>query len=102
MKDFFLQKAAGEQYYEVIVISKNIMNVLRKKLETTGLKIERCVVDFMLLPIEKGKVYCTKVEPDVLFRYGDFLGGKTNQAVLDELFTDNDQLWFQAFFEAHS
>jgi type II secretory pathway component PulL len=33
--DFFLQKAAGEQYYEVIVISKNIMNVLRKKLETT-------------------------------------------------------------------
>jgi hypothetical protein len=33
------------------------MNVLRKKLETTGLKIERCVVDFMLLPIEKGKVY---------------------------------------------
>jgi type II secretory pathway component PulL len=90
--DFFLQKAAGEQYYEVIVISKNIMNVLRKKLETTGLKIERCVVDFMLLPIEKGKVYCTKVEPDVLFRYGDFLGGKTNQAVLDELFTDNDQI----------
>jgi hypothetical protein len=47
------------------------MNVLRKKLETTGLKIERCVVDFMLLPIEKGKVYCPKVEPDVLFRYGD-------------------------------
>jgi general secretion pathway protein L len=90
--DFFLQKAAGEQYYEVIVISKNIMNVLRKKLETTGLKIERCVVDFMLLPIEKGKVYCTKVKPDVLFRYGDFLGGKTNQAVLDELFTDNDQI----------
>jgi hypothetical protein len=42
-----------------------------------GLKIERCVVDFMLLPIEKGKVYCTKVEPDVLFRYGDFLGGKS-------------------------
>jgi hypothetical protein len=37
-------------------------------------------------------VYYTKVEPDVLFRYGDFLGGKTNQAVLDELFTDNDQI----------
>jgi hypothetical protein len=28
------------------------MNALRKKLETTGLKIEQCVVDFMLLPIE--------------------------------------------------
>ncbi|CAC9433436.1 type II secretion system protein GspL [bacterium endosymbiont of Bathymodiolus sp. 5 South] len=90
--DFFLQKAADEQYYDVVVISKNIMNALRKKLETTGLKIEQCVVDFMLLPIEKGKVYCTTVEQDVLFRYGDFLGGKTNQAVLDELFTDNEQI----------
>ncbi|CAB5504333.1 hypothetical protein AZO1586I_1269 [Bathymodiolus thermophilus thioautotrophic gill symbiont] len=90
--DFFLQKTANEQYYDVVVISKNIMNALRKKLETTGLKIEQCVVDFMLLPIEKGKVYCIKVEQDVLFRYGDFLGGKTSQAVLDELFTNNYQI----------
>jgi hypothetical protein len=35
----------------------------------------------MLLPIEKGKVYCTKVEPDVLFRYGDFLIKNPNNTV---------------------
>jgi hypothetical protein len=47
----------------------------------------------MLLPIEKGKVYCTTVEQDVLFRYGDFLGGKTNQAVLDEKLIFGTSIW---------
>jgi hypothetical protein len=42
-------RPVDEQYYDVVVISKNIMNALRKKLETTGLKIEQCVVDFMVL-----------------------------------------------------
>jgi hypothetical protein len=44
------------------LIERGKAPALRKKLETTGLKIEQCVVDFMLLPIEKGKVYCTTVE----------------------------------------
>jgi hypothetical protein len=68
----------------VIVIDKQIIDELQEKIEQTQLNVERCVVDFMLLPNDKEKMYYAKDERGVLFRFGDFLGGR-----MDEIISSN-------------
>ena len=90
--DFFIQKTADEKCLDVIVIKKHTVDELKKKVQNAKLDVSKYIVDFMLLPSEKDKVYYSEAEQDVLFRYGDFLGGKTNQETFKQLFTDKDQI----------
>ncbi|SMN11385.1 hypothetical protein SPBRAN_1657 [uncultured Candidatus Thioglobus sp.] len=99
--DFFLQKTTDENHYNVIVIAKHIIHNLEKKIAAAGLKIERCVFDFMLLANEKDQVHYLEDEHGVLFRYGGFLGGKTDKNTFDKLF-DNKQKIESALNISHS
>lgn len=90
--DFFVKKAINTLCYEVIVIDKQIIDELQEKIEQTQLNVERCVVDFMLLPNDKEKMYYAKDERGVLFRFGDFLGGRMDEIIFDELLIDKHQL----------
>jgi hypothetical protein len=45
-----------------------------------------------LLPNDKEKMYYAKDERGVLFRFGDFLGGRMDEIIFDELLIDKHQL----------
>ncbi|SHE21223.1 hypothetical protein BBROOKSOX_1095 [Bathymodiolus brooksi thiotrophic gill symbiont] len=90
--DFFVKKIANTQYYEVIVMGKQIISELQEKIEQVQLSVERCVVDFMLLPNDKEKMHYIEDEQGVLFRFGEFLGGRMDKVIFDESLTDEYQL----------
>ncbi len=82
--DFLVQKTTDELYYNVIVIDKQVMVELQEKIEQAPqLEIDRCVIDFMLLPNEQGKMHYLEDEKGVLFRFGEFLGGRMEKTMFD-------------------
>ncbi|MDC9715540.1 MAG: type II secretion system protein GspL [Gammaproteobacteria bacterium] len=91
--DFFVKKTIGTpNFYDVIVVEKQVMSGLQRKIEQAQLEVERCVIDFMLLPNEQGKMHYIEDEQGVLFRLGEFLGGRMNKVLFDKLPTDDYQL----------
>ncbi|SMN13703.1 hypothetical protein BHECKSOX2_826 [Bathymodiolus heckerae thiotrophic gill symbiont] len=91
--DFFVQKTTdAPNFYDVIVIEKQIMKRLQEKIEQAQLEIERCVIDFMLLPNEQGKMHYLEDKQGVLFRFGEFLGGRMDKTLFDDLPKDKYQL----------
>ncbi|AYQ56465.1 type II secretion system protein GspL [Bathymodiolus thermophilus thioautotrophic gill symbiont] len=90
--DFFVRKTANTHYYEVIVMGKQVMSELQEKIEHAQLGVERCVIDFMLLPNDKEKMHYQEDERGILFRFGEFLGGRMDKVIFDESPIDQYQL----------